>query len=105
MLFLIELETRRVRLAGIAEHPTGAWVTQQARNLRMTGALVNARILIRDRDSKFVAAFDEVFASEDVATLKTPYRTPQANGHAERWVRTIRSECLDWLIIRSQRHL
>jgi Integrase core domain. len=71
----------------------------------MTGTLENVRFLIRDRDTKFTTAFDHVFHAEGVRVLQTPYRTPQANGYAERVVRTVRAECLDWIIILSQRHL
>lgn len=61
--------------------------------------------MISDRDTKFTTAFDDVFHADGVSVLQTPFRTPQANGHAERVVRTICTECLDWMIIRSQRHL
>jgi transposase InsO family protein len=105
VLFFIDIHTRRLHLAGATRNPDGPWVTQQARNLSMTGALDDVRFLIRDRDTKFTTAFDEVFRADDVDVLQTPFRTPQANGYAERVVRTIRTECLDWLIIRGQRHL
>lgn len=105
VLFFIDIHTRRLHLAGITRNPDGAWVAQQARNLSMTGALDNVRFLIRDRDTKFTTAFDHVFEADGVRVLQTPFRTPQANGYAERVVRTIRTECLDWLIIRGQRHL
>ena len=105
VLFFIELQTRRVQLAGITANPNGRWVTQQARNLSASGALDDARFLIRDRDAKFVAGFDEVFRTEGVNVVRTPFRSPQANAHAERFVRTARTECLDWLLIRNRRHL
>ena len=95
VLFFIELESRRVHLAGCTTNPTGAWVTQQARNLSFTGLFDRIRFLIHDRDSKFAAAFDEVFRSEGIQVIHTPIRAPQANAHAERFVRTIRAECLD----------
>ena len=79
-------------------HPAG-------RNLSLSGALDDARFLIRDRDSKFVAGFDEVFRTDGVKVIRTPFRSPQANAHAERFVRTARTECLDWLLILGQRHL
>jgi len=85
--------------------PPGAWVTQQARNLSFTGVFERTRFLIHDRDSKFSAAFDEVFRSEGVKVIQTPIRAPQANAHAERFVRTVRTECLDWLLILGRRHL
>jgi hypothetical protein len=99
VLFLIELASRRVHLAGCTTNPTGIWVTQQARNLSFTNVLERTRFLIHDRDSKFSAAFDEVFRSEGVRVIHTPVRAPQANAFAERFVRTVRAECLDWLPI------
>jgi putative transposase len=105
VLFFIELGSRRVHLAGCTTNPTGAWVTQQARNLSFTGLFERVRFLIHDRDSKFAAAFDEVFRSEAIQVIPTPIRAPQANAYAERFVRTIRAECLDWLLIVGRRHL
>jgi hypothetical protein len=98
MLFFIELGSRRVHLAGCTTNPTGGWVTQQARNLNFTGVLTRTRFLIHDRDSKFSANFDEVFRSEGIKVIHTPVRAPQANAYAERFVRTVRAECLDWLL-------
>jgi transposase InsO family protein len=105
VLFFIELGSRRVHLAGCTTNPTGAWVTQQARNLSFTGLFERTRFLIHDRDTKFSTAFDEVFRSEGIETIHTPIRAPQANAYAERFVRTVRSECLDWLLILGRRHL
>jgi putative transposase len=105
VLFFIELETRRVHLAGCTTNPTGAWVTQQARNLSLTGLFERMRFLIHDRDSKFSGAFDEVFRSEGITVIHTPIRAPQANAYAERFVHTVRVECLDWLLIIGRRHL
>jgi putative transposase len=105
VLFFIEIESRRVHLAGCTTNPTGAWVTQQARNLSFTGIFERMCFLIHDRDSKFSAAFDEVFRSEGITVIETPIRAPQANAYAERFVRTARSECLDWLLIIGRRHL
>jgi putative transposase len=96
--------TRRVHLGGISQHPTGTWVAQQARNLALEATVTPIRFLIRDRDSKFTSAFDTVFASEGIRIIQTPIRTPLANAYAERLVRTIRTECLDWLLIRNERH-
>jgi len=101
VLFFIELESRRVHLAGCTTNPTGAWVTQQARNLSFTGLFERTRFLIHDRDSKFSAAFDEVFRSEGIKVIHTPIRAPRANAYAERFVRTVRAECLDWLLTRT----
>ena len=105
VLFFIELASRRVHLAGCTTNPTGAWVTQQARNLGFSGALEQTRFLIHDRDSKFSASFDEVFRSEGSRVIRTPVQAPQANAYAERFVRTVRAECLDWLLIVGRRHL
>jgi transposase InsO family protein len=97
VLFFIELASRRLHLAGCTTNPSGAWVTQQARNLSFTGLFERVRFLIHDRDSKFSATFDEVFRSEGITVIHTPIRAPQANAYAERFVRTVRAECLDWL--------
>jgi putative transposase len=104
-LFFIEHATRRVWFAGCTTNPDGNWVTQQARNNGFTGLLDRTRFLIRDRDSKFSGPFDEVFRSEGVRIVKIPVRAPKANAIAERFVRTIRTECLDWLLILNRRHL
>lgn len=107
VLFFIELGRRRVWITGVTAHPHGDWVTQQARNV--TGDLededVEVKFLLRDRDTKYVSSFDTVFTGEGARVLRTPFRTPNANAHAERFVRTVRSECLDHLLIVSARHL
>jgi len=107
VLFFIELATRRVHLGGVTANPNGGWVTQQARNLLLVlgdrGRQV--RFLVRDRDAKFSRSFDDVFRSEGAEVLLTPVRAPKANAYAERWVRTIRTECLDWLLILGRGHL
>ena len=107
VLFFIELDTRRVHLAGVTANPTGPWVTQQARNLFLgSGDVLSERkFLIRDRGTKFTGPCDEVFASEGVEVIKTPVRAPQANAHAERLVGTLRRECLDWTLELGRRHL
>jgi putative transposase len=104
-LFFIAHGSRRVRLAGCTTNPTGDWVTQQARNLGLDFSDDGVRFLIRDRDSKYSGPFDEVFRSEGIRIIKTPVRAPKANAIAERFVRTVRTECLDWLLIVNRRHL
>jgi putative transposase len=105
VLFFIELGNRRVHLAGCTPNPSGAWVVQQARNLSFTNVLERTRFLIHDRDSKFTAAFDELFRSEGIKVIHMPAQAPRANAYAERFVRTVRNECLDWLLIIGRRHL
>ena len=104
VLFFIELHTRRVQLAGITANPTGAWTTQQARN-NVEDFGPATRLLIRDRDTKFTAAFDAVFASREITVRQTPVRAPVANAYAERWIGTARRECLDRMLILGRRHL
>jgi transposase InsO family protein len=107
VLFFIELETRRVHLAGVTANPNGPWVTQQARNLLLVlgerGRQV--RFVLRDHDAKFCRSFDDVFGSAGGEVLVTPVRAPKANAYAERWVPTVRAECLDWLLIVGRGHL
>ena len=106
-LFFIELGSRRVDLAGCTTSPTSAWVTQQARQLswQIQDATLPTCFLIHDRDTKFPEAFDTVFASEDVTIIRTPVQAPNANAFAERWIRSVREECLDRILILGERHL
>jgi hypothetical protein len=83
VLFFIELGSRRVHFAGCTSKPSGGWVVQQARNLSFTNVLERMRFLIHDRDSKFTAAFDELFRSEGIKVIHTPVQAPQANGAAQ----------------------
>jgi transposase InsO family protein len=107
VLFFIELDNRRVHLGGVTANPDGGWVTQQARNLLLALGEQGRqlRFLVRDHDAKFSRSFDDVFCSESAQVLMTPVRAPKANAYAERWVRTVRAECLDWLLIVGRGHL
>ena len=99
VLVIIAHVNRRVWLAGRTRNPTGEWVMQQGRNLGLDFSESGVRFLIRDRDSKDSGSFDAVFRSEGTRIVKTPVRAPKANAIAARFVRTVRAECLDWLLI------
>jgi putative transposase len=106
VLFFISLATRRVEYVACTSNPDGRWVTQQARNLVMQFDDEQPfRFLIHDRDTKFSHAFDEVFRTLRIKVIRTPVQAPNANAHAERWVRTVRADCLDRILILGQRHL
>jgi putative transposase len=107
VLFAIEVATRRVHLLAVTPHPVGQWVAQQARNLliQLGERVGRYRFLIRDRDTRFTAAFDAVFAAEGIQVLRTPMRAPRANAYAERWMGTVRREVLDRTLIVGRRHL
>jgi transposase InsO family protein len=107
VLFFIEIAGRKVHLAGITANPTGEWVAQQARNLawKLQDGLVSAKFLLRDRDSKFAAGFDQVLRSERLEIVKLPFRSPRANSICERFVGTCRRELLDHLLVFGARHL
>jgi putative transposase len=107
VLFVIEVERRVVHILGVTTNPNGPWVTQAARNFcaHLDDAGRRVRFLIRDRDTKFTRSFDKVFASIGAEIILTPVRAPRANAFAERWVRTVREDCLDHLLVLSRRHL
>ena len=107
VLFFIEVGSRRLHVTAATRHPNGTFVTQQARNLCFTLDERDepARFLVHDRDAKFAGSFDEVFRTESIRVIRTPFRSPQANVFAERAVKTLRHEVLDWTLILGRRHL
>jgi len=107
VFFFIEVGSRRVHFAGITDHPNDFWVTQQARQLiwKLEGRESLLHFLIHDNDRKFTRRFDTVFASEGYHVIHTPFEAPNANAYAERWVRTVREECLDPILVLNAAHL
>ena len=100
-LFFIEVGSRRVSLGGITRHPDSSWMAQVARNATMqdTGYLNGCRYVLHDRDKKFCHEFRETLAASGVECTPIPARSPNLNAHAERWVRSIKEECLSKLIL------
>ena len=107
VFFVIKIATRQVAVAGIKHEPHGAWMEQIARNLTdaLDGLLQQYRFLICDRDPLFTKAFRNILATTGVKTLRLPPRSPNLNPHAERFVLSIKSECLDRLILFSEKQL
>jgi transposase InsO family protein len=108
VLVFLHVGTRRILGIGVSANPNRAWVTQQARNLAMDlgeDPELSVRFLLRDRDAKYSRGFDAVFAAEGIQVVLTPYRTPQANGHIERLIGSVRREVLDHVLVLGRRHL
>jgi len=105
--FFIEVGSRRLHVTAATPHPNGTFTTQHARNLcfRLDERSEPVRFLIRDRDAKFSTSFDEVFRTEGIRVIRTPVRSPKANAFAERAMKTLRHEVLDWTLILDRRHL
>ena len=105
VLFFIHLESRRVALAGITVHPDEAWMKQMARNATMDdcGALRGYRYLLHDRDTKFTQSFRAILASGEVEPLGLPGQSPNLNAYAERWIRSVKEECLSRVILFGER--
>ena len=107
VLFFIHLESRRIYLAGVTRHPDQEWMEQMARNVTMeeTGFLTDKRYLLHDRDSKYCPSFRQLIEAEKVKTLALPPKSPNLNAYAERWVRSVKEECLSRLILFGERSL
>jgi hypothetical protein len=101
VLFFIHLESRKVEIAGITPHPNERWMKQIARNVTMDewGFLGNCQYLIHDRDTKYCRSFRNIIESGDVKTLPLPARSPNLNAFAERWVKSVKDDCLSKLIL------
>jgi putative transposase len=107
VLFFIHLESRKVDIAGITVHPNERWMQQMARNVTMegAGALQDCRYLLHDRDTKYTRSFRAIIESGQVTPLAVPARSPNLNAYAERWVRSVKEECLSKLILFGERSL
>lgn len=107
VLIFKELRSRKILYASCTENPTGEWTTQQARQLawQIQDGNIKAKYLIRDKDDKYTNRFDEVFRTEGIEVIKTSTNAPLQNTYAERFVRSIREECLDKIIVLNQTHL
>lgn len=107
VLFFIHLESRRVDIAGLTVHPDELWMKQMARNVTMEGCgvLRDCRYLLHDRDTKFTRSFRAIIASGGVEPLALPARSPNLNAYAERWVRSVKEECLSKVILIGERSL
>jgi transposase InsO family protein len=107
VLFVIDLKTRRVEVAGIIQQPYGEWMKQMARNLTdvVDGFLLKTKYLIHDRDPLYTREFADILASGGVRTVKLPARSPDLNAYAERFVRSIKEECLEKMILLGEHHL
>jgi putative transposase len=107
VLFFVSIRTRRIEYVACTRNPDTAWMVQQARNLLMDldDRSQRPRFLIHDRDRKFSRAFDAILRSEGIEIVRTPIQAPNANAYAERWVGSVRRECLDRLLIFGRRQL
>ncbi len=107
VLFFLHLESRRICLAGVTRHPDQEWMEQMARNVTMeeNGFLANRRYLLHDRDGKYCPSFRQIIEAGSVKTLALPARSPNLNAYAERWVRSVKEECLSKLILFGERSL
>ncbi len=107
VLVFISIGSRRIECMACTSNPDGVWMLQQARNLLMDldDRRLRPRFLIHDRDAKFSRAFDAIFHNQGIKTIRTPIRAPNANAHIERWVGSVRRECLDQLLIFNRRQL
>ena len=107
VLFLIHIESRKVDIAGITIHPDERWIQQMARNATRDGCgtLRDCRYLLHDRDTKYTLSFRAIIASDRVKTLVLPARSPNLNAYAERWVRSVKEECLSKVILFGERSL